>query len=278
MRSLIRYLIKNYAFLLFLLLEVTSLVFIFNFNSFQRARYLNSSNKITASVYQSFNSVYNYFELAKINRELAEENARLRSGIIEDQKIMTLDSTQFSKNENVFSYISARIINNSVNKQFNYITLNKGRKHGVKPDQGIISAEGLVGVITNVSESFSVGLSVLNQRWSVSAKLKNTGFFGSLAWNGSDYRFANLLEIPFHVQLSIGDTVITSGYSSIFPEGIIIGTIENFEKPEGENYYNIDVLLSTNFKALNFVEIIDNKKKVEIKELEKISQDGQIAN
>ena len=115
-----------------------------------------------------------------------------------------------------------------------------------------------------------MGLSLLNQRWSVSAKLKKNDFFGSLAWDGLDYRYANLLEIPFHVDVEVGDTVVTSGYSSIFPEGIMIGTVQSFEQPKGENYYDISVKLSTNFKALSYVEVIENKGKSEMDELEKL--------
>lgn len=269
MRSLIRYLIRNYAFLLFILLEVLSLVLMFNFNQYQKAKYLNSANKISASVYGTFNTVYNYFELARVNRELAAENAKLRAAVSGSLVKVNIDSIENLSSVNQFKYITAQVINNSVNKQFNYITLNKGSKHGVKPDQGIISGGSLVGVILNVSDSYSVGLSVLNQRWSVSAKIKRSGFFGSLAWDGRDFRNANLLEIPFHVHLQRGDTIVTSGFSSIFPEGILIGTIDDFEKPQGENYYNISVKLSVNFKALSFVDIIDNTHINEIKELEK---------
>ena len=176
--------------------------------------------------------------------------------------------------DTVFLFTPARIINNSVNKQQNYITLNKGRKHGIKEDQGILSTQGIVGVITSVSESYSTGLSLLNPRWSVSAKLKNSGYYGSLSWNGEDYQILDLLEIPFHVDLAIGDTIVTSGYSSIFPEGLMIGIIDAFKQPVGENYYDIKVRLSTDFKSIRYVEVIENLKKDEIENLEKSIKDG----
>ena len=254
---------------------------IFNFNNYQKVKYLNSANHVTASIYNSFNSVVNYFKLGKTNRELAVENAILKSLLQSDPRIKILPDSVFSAVNELdpeFRFISARVINNSVNKPSNYITLNKGSKHGIYPDQGIISTNGIVGVITHVSESFSMGLSVLNQRWSISAKLGESGFLGSLSWRDNEYRFADLTEIPFHIELAHGDTIVTSGYSSIFPEGIMIGTIQSFAQPEGGNYYDIKVKLSTNFKALTFVEVIDNLNKMEIDKLENLIQDDPIVN
>ena len=146
------------------------------------------------------------------------------------------------------------------------------------PDQGIIAAGGIVGVVIDVSESYAVGLSVLNRRWSISAKLKNTGYFGSLYWGGSNYREASLMEIPFHVNVEQGDSVVTSGYSSVFPEGIMIGTIQSFDKAEGENYYNIQVKLSTDFKSLSHVEVIRNLNRKEIEELEILNGSNERIN
>ena len=271
MRGLLRYLLKNYAFLLFLLLEVLSFILIFNFNSYQRVKYLNSSNRITASIYNSFNSVGSYFSLAAVNRKLAKENAQLKSLISDLPYIRITPYSIVSKAEitdSLYRFISAKVINNSVNKQDNYITLNKGRKDGIKPDQGIINSDGIVGVVTHVSESFSMGFSVLNKRWGASAKLKKSGTFGPLSWDGSDSKYANLTGIPFHVEIAVGDTVVTSSYSSVFPEGIMIGTIHTIEQPSGENYYNISVELAVDFRALSYVDVVDNLKRDEIKALE----------
>lgn len=271
MRNLFRYLLKHYAFLLFLLLEVFSFVLIFNFNSYQRVKYLNSSNRVTATVYNSFSAVGNYFNLAAVNRRLAKENAMLKSLISDLPYIRITPYSVVSKAEitdSVYRFISARVINNSVDKQNNYITLDKGRKHGIKPDQGIVNSEGIVGVITQVSESYSLGFSVLNKRWGASAKLQKSGTFGPLSWDGKDSRYANLTGIPFHVELAVGDTVVTSSYSSVFPEGIMIGTVHSLEKPPGENYYQISVKLAANFRALSYVDVIDNLKKAEIISLE----------
>ncbi len=248
------------------------MVFIVNFNSFQRARFLNSSNALTASLYASYSSVVQYFGLKKVNQDLVAENAELRN-LLDRYENMLVDSVaHFQNPDSTFRFVSARVINNSVNKQQNYITLNRGRKHGLRPDQGIISSTGVVGVVTAVSDSYAMGLSLLNPRWSLSAKLKKNGYYGSLIWNGKDHRVAMLNEIPFHVDLSVGDTIVTSGYSSVFPEGILIGTVKSFTQPPGENYYLIDVALSTDFKSVTRVEVIENLKKDELNELKEQQQ------
>jgi rod shape-determining protein MreC len=276
MRSLFRYLLKNHAFVLFILLEAFALAMVFNYNSFQKATYLNSANLVTGKVYAIYESVTGYFGLTKINRELAQENARLRM-LLENKPDYTANADSLFLNlpafDSVYRFIPAQIISNSVNRPFNYITLNKGSRHGIKPDMGIISASGIVGVVGQVSASYSMGLSVLNQRWSISAKLKNNGYYGSLMWDGQDYMMANLNEIPLHVDIAVGDTVVTSGYSSVFPEGILVGTINGFSEPDGENYYYIQVKLSVDFKNLSHVEVVENKSGNEIDELDKMLRD-----
>lgn len=278
MRSLLRFLVRNFAFLLFLFLEAVSLVLVFNYNSFQRSRFLNSANYISASFYNATSSVFQYFELARVNKELANENAYLRSvldeGTLEEISVSDSIITTFELPDSNFVFRAARIINNSANKQQNYITLNKGLEDGIKADQGILSPQGVVGVVTSVSNSYASGLSLLNPRWSISAKLKNSGYYGSLRWDGQNYRQADLLEIPIHVNLAQGDTVVTSGYSSIFPEGLLIGTILSFDKPQGENYYNIKVKLAVDFKSIRYVHVIENVKKEELKALENEVLDG----
>jgi rod shape-determining protein MreC len=175
--------------------------------------------------------------------------------------------------ETTYEFIQARIVNNSVNKQYNYVTLNKGRRDGVMPDMGIIGSGGVVvGVVTNVTEHYSSGPSILNRRWFVSSKIKKNNYFGRLAWDGYDYQRAKLNEIPFHVELAVGDTIVTSGYSSIFPEGFLIGTIEEFNHSSGANFYEIIIRLSTDFKTLSHVELVKNNFIEEQTELEELNR------
>lgn len=280
MRGLLRYIIKNYAFLLFLLLEIVSLLFVFNFNKYQKVQYLNSSNRITASVYNSFNSVIKYFALAKVNQSLAEENAKLKSAQTSFPIEISSDSVSvnFVHTNSSYQYISAWVINNSVNKTLNYITLNKGRKDGVKPDMGIVSPQGIVGVVVSVSDNYATGFSVLNKRWGASAKLKKSGYFGPVEWSGGDYQIANLMEIPFHVKLAVGDTIVTSSYSAVFPEGIMIGIVHSFEQPEGENFYQIRIKLATDFKSIHYVEVVDNLNKAQLNKLNNLIENGAADN
>lgn len=277
MSSLFRFLLRHHVFILFILLEVLSLVLVFNYNNYQRSVYLNSSNRITGNIYNAYSKVTNYFSLPRVNQELAAENARLKGLLAQQPGTVQLPENMIQRQPDggySFSFVSARLISNSVNRQHNFITLNKGRKDGIKPDQGVISASGVVGVITNVSESFSTGISLLNPRWNISAKLKKNDYFGSLSWDGRDYRFAQLNEIPFHVPLAKGDTIVTSGFSSIFPEGIMLGTIESFEKGGGNNFFVVQVRLSVDFKSVTYVEVIENHHRDEIEQLQKMINDG----
>ncbi len=276
MRNLFRFLLQNHLILLFLLLETASFIFLFNFNNFQKVRFLNSSGRLIGKVYETYSRVTDYFSLPSVNRDLASENARLRTRLAAfTPGVVVPDSLTIAGEggEARYSFIAARVVGNSVDKQHNYLTLDKGAADGVKPDMGILTAQGVAGIITNVSASYSTGLSLLNTRWNISAKIARNHYFGSLTWDGKNYRKALLNDIPFHVDLAVGDTIVTSGYSTTFPEGILLGTIESFEKGGGDNFYTIRVILSVDFRALTYVEIIDNKDKTEILSIEKLTSD-----
>jgi rod shape-determining protein MreC len=164
------------------------------------------------------------------------------------------------------------VVNNSINQQHNFITLNKGRHDGVKPDMGVIANGQVVGLVTNVSENFSTVISILNSRWKISAKIKRNDYFGSLSWDGKDYRRVQLNEMPYHVPVQNGDTVVTTGYSSSFPEGLVIGTISDFSIGSGSNFYKIEVMLAADFKNLVIVGLVENKQLNEIKQLESLNK------
>ena len=271
MRSLFRFLLRNYFLMMFLALEAISFVLIVSFNNYQRVAFVNSSSNFAGAVYEKFSSIDDYFSLSRTNARLAADNASLRKQL---QLRMSLQE-QYPVNRPdtveapAYIFTAAKVISNSVNKQLNYITLNKGSRHGIKPDMGIIDASGIVGVITDVSPNYSTGLSMLNRRLSVPAKITQNNYFGSLVWDGESYNTADLREIPFHIIVNVGDTVVTSGYSNVFPEGIMIGTIKKYDVESGTNFYNIKVELSTNFKTLKYVEVVQNTKRAELINLEK---------
>jgi rod shape-determining protein MreC len=278
MWSLFRYLYRHHAFILFLFLEITAFILIFSYSNFQRSAYINSSNQIAGTIYTRYSSVLNYFHLSAVNRQLAEENAQLRQKLLNTIPVAGASDTITLMDEEYAGFyktVPARVINNSVNRQHNYITLDKGARHGIRPDMGVITYNGVAGVVTHVSESYAVAISMLNKRWNVSAKLKRNNYFGSLTWDGKDYQYALLNEIPFHVDLMKGDTLVTSGFSSYFPEGLLLGVVESFSKEGGDNFYKIHVKLSADFKSLTYVEIIDKRQGSEINALEKLSSDGE---
>jgi rod shape-determining protein MreC len=270
MRGLFRFLLRNYFLMMFLALEAISFVLIISFNNYQRVTFINSTNNIAGTVYERFSTLDDYFSLGSTNRKLAAENAALKKKL--QFLIMNQEKYPVNRPDTVeapaYYFTSAKVISNSVNKQFNYITINKGSRHGIKPDMGIINSEGVVGVITNVSKNYSTGLSLLNKRLSIPAKITKNNYFGALVWDGEHYNTADLKEIPFHIIVNVGDTVVTSGYSNIFPEGIMIGTIKQYDVESGTNFYNIKVELSTDFKTLKYVEVVKNTRREEQIKLE----------
>jgi rod shape-determining protein MreC len=275
MRNFIRFILKHHFILLFLMIEVACLVMVLNYNSYQRAAWLSSSNRISGAIYRSYSNTSQYLMLRRINEELAAENTYLRSQLPESFRVSKdyFNTVYDSLSEQQFIYRTAQVINNSVNKYFNYMTLNKGYQHGIREEMGVISSKGVVGVVKNVSDHYSTVISILNTRLLISAKLKESGFFGALEWDGRRYTHAWLNEIPMHASVAVGDLVVTSGYSAIFPEGILLGTVDQVEKDKGESFYRIKVKLSVDFKDLAYVEVIGNAMREERLELEKESAD-----
>lgn len=276
MRNFFRFIEKYHFFLLFLVFETLALYLVVNYNQLQQQTFISTSNRVTASFLEVSGSFRNYFVLKRANDELSRENAFLRSqlqNMAETAPSRNVASSVDLLTPDRFHYRQAKVINNSVNKQFNYITINRGAMHGIKPETGVISARGLVGVVKNVSSHYSTVISLLNTRLKVSAKLRDSNFFGSLEWDGDSYRHVVLTEIPAHAPVQIGDAVVTSGYSTIFPDGILVGTIEDFILGEGEGFYRIKVKLSVDFKSLAYVEVAEKITGEEQRNLEKQSQD-----
>ncbi|MFP4288338.1 MAG: rod shape-determining protein MreC [Bacteroidales bacterium] len=270
MRNLISYILKNYFFFLFLLLQVVSFIFIVQNHQHHRSFFFNSSNYVVGSIYQINKNIVKYFSLAKTNRQLSKENNELLSQIQgsflkTDQQVFTYRDTLYQRN---FSYINARVINNSVTSRNNYITLNKGRKHGVKPDMGIITSHGVIGIVRNVSQNFSTAISLLHSDSQISARIQKNNHLGTLIWEGFDYKKATMLYIPTHIDLNVGDTIVTSGFSQIFPADVFLGTIADFEIRRGDNFYTLEVDLATDFNQLDYVNVVNNIFKEELETLE----------
>ena len=249
MRNLILFLTKNYYFILFLSLESLSLFFVFQNNHFQRAHFLNSSNAISGSIYSAYSGITDYFGLHETNQKLADENVRLRNQLRQSfsyhagSPVAIRDSVHRQQ----YVYVSAKVVNNSTNRRTNYLTLNAGSEQGVKGEMAVICSEGVVGIVRDVSANFSSVMSVLHTNTRIPVNIKKFGENSILIWDGTDEWHARLERIPSHLELMRGDTVVTSSYSSIFPEGVMVGRIESFEKIAGNTFYNVTIRLSTDF-------------------------------
>ncbi len=259
MRSLLDFLLRIHFLILFILIEVFSIILLVNNNHFQQSAVVNMSRQISGRYYTRTSNLKQYFSLAEQNRMLAEENTKLMSILeskhrIEKQDIIHVYDT--IRNQQ-YTHTPAQIINNTINNKHNYLTLNKGYQHGIKPEMAVISQDGVVGIVKGVSKNYSTVISMLNLDYKISAKVKKNQYFGSLSWDGVNYRTVILNEIPLHADIQVGDTIVTSGFSSIYPEGVMIGTIKEFEEKAG-SFYEIEVTLSVDFKRIYHVYVVGN--------------------
>lgn len=270
MRNLIFFLYKYHAFFLFFVLEVIAFVFIFRFNHYQKASFLNYTGSVSNNFYTGISNTKDYFSLRRVNDSLQTENARLRNQLITSYynnkiSLTNINDTVFKQQ---YSYIAARVVNNSVTKRNNYITLNRGRLHGIQEEMGVISENGIVGIVMHVSNHYCTVLSMLNSNCKISAKIKKNDAFGSLVWDGKDPVVAKLLDVNKHVPVAIGDLVVTSNFSPIFPEGLPIGKVNMHTLDAGDNFHNIKIDLFTDFSTVSTVYIIKNLYKAEQEVLE----------
>jgi len=286
MLNLLTFLRRNYAFFLFLLLETIALSLVVS-SGHQSAIFAFTSNQLGGQAFSSWASITHYFHLAETNKQLTEENTFLRSQIKSsflDRDNRAFNDIEISKdttnlllqNDTIspsFDYLSAKVISNSVHKQKNYLMLNKGRKHGIYENMGVVGTHGCVGIVYSVSNDFCTVVSLLNTKTRISVKLASNQELGSLHWDGISAQHAQLKSIETYIPIQVGDTIISSGFSHIFPEGILIGTIADFYTSVEKNTYQISVKLSTRFSTLNYVTIIRNHYYEEQLMLEKLKED-----
>ncbi|HEX8037915.1 MAG TPA: rod shape-determining protein MreC [Chryseosolibacter sp.] len=276
MQRLLLFFYQYRAFFTFLVLELFCAWLIVGNNPYQGARFFNSSNGLVASLNNVSHGVREYFLLRQINSTLAGENAYLRSKFEEMNQFRYITSGGPAADTAVasqFDFVSAKVVNNTVNRFTNFITINKGEEDGLKPGMAVISSMGVIGKVRTVSRHYSVVTSILHVDVEVSALLKRTGHFGTAQWDGQDPDYVKLKFIPRHVEPVKGDTVVTSGYNAIFPEGIMIGLIDEVRLTD-ELFYDLKVKLSQDFRKLSYVEVIKNSLKEELDSLEQtVSQE-----
>lgn len=269
MRYFFSFLIKNHFFFLFLVLELISFSFIIKHNRYQGSKIINNTNQITGSIFTGANNISDYFELTSINRELAEENAILKTSSFIQNKTNKYETVQTDTN---YNFVSARVINNSTNRHSNYLMLNKGKKHGIEKDMGVVSHKGIVGIVIGVSENYSTVMSVIHKNTKISARIKKNLQLVNLIWDEKSYKYGTITDIPTHINLVKGDTIITSGFSLVFPEEIMIGTFEKYKTEKGESLNKAVLKFSNDFNSLNYVYIVKNTNKKEQLDLIKDSQ------
>ncbi len=263
-------LIKEYDYVLvFLLLVIASAILMSRTASYQSSRLMAWSNSIAGRWFQGVHSVSSYFGLKSENDRLAAENAALKAQL-ESSYIHFSDSI-FEYRDTVyhqrFSYTEAQVIKNTWSQQNNYIMIGKGRNSGIEPDQAVVSPDGIVGVVVSVSANFATVMPVLHSDSRNSVKVKRTGISGSLVWDGKDYRYAQVIDVPTTHQFNQGDTIITSGLAGDFPEGIAVGYVESAENLSGSGFYRVTIRLATDFNKLDHVYIIDNRFREEQQQL-----------
>jgi len=258
MRNLLEFLRRNYFILLFLFLETVSLILFFNFNEFQNTAIYNASSTVSGGLNSLFRNFSEYFSLRETNKRLVEELARLHSQL--PGAYYRSDRYSWYHNDTLYKlqyrYISAKVISNSTNKRNNFVMINKGSYQGIKNHMGVILGNRIVGQVVGVSTHFSWIMSMLNKESRISGKIKKNNQLVNIEWPGGNYRHGSVKEIPKHVEVRIGDTIITSGNSDIFPEGILIGTISDYTVAQDENFNYATILFSTDFNSLGYVEIV----------------------
>lgn len=269
MRSLLNFLVRFSNIIIFILLEIVAFYMLAKNDGYHNIMLSNKLIALEGSLENKISSTSEYFRLRDVNTALAAENLELRNRL---ERVFRDDEQYFTPvNDTVHSqqyiYTRARVIRQSTNRQKNFITLNKGTRDGVEQGMAVAGPDGIVGTIVGTSNNFSIAMSVLNLDFRLSARFKKSGYFGSLSWDGLDDDIVSLNEIPHHVQIEIGDTIETSGYSLVFPAGILVGQVSDFDTGGGD-FFDIEVKLATDFHNTDYIYIIGNLKKNEQNDLQ----------
>lgn len=277
MENLLLFFKRFGLFIQFLALEIVAIVLLVSFNGYQRSVFMSSAGWLSGSLYETVDAVSGYFHLREVNEALSAENARLKNELAryrhQDDMAMVsaVDSLYLTAADTAYwqpyRYVSARIIQHSINKAQNYITINKGTEAGIRPDMGVVSAQGVVGIVKSVSKHYAVVMPLLNVQSRISCKLDSSKNFGSLIWDSADYRYATMQEVPGHVQVMPGETVSTSGFSAIFPAGIPVGKVVDVDINNENSFLEIQLELAVDFSKIDMVHVIQFEGRDELKNL-----------
>lgn len=278
MRNLLNFLLKYNYWLLFILLEVICFVLLFRFNNYQQSVFFTSANVVAGKVYEVSGGISSYFHLKSVNEDLLDRNMALEQQItnlenrLKDYRIdsITMNSIRYLEQAD-YKIFKAHVIRNSLNQADNYITLDKGSSSGIRPEMGVVDGNGVVGIVYKTSPSYSLVISVLNCKSSISCKIIGSEYFGYLKWEYGDSRYAYLKDLPRHAEFNLGDTVVTSGYSTVFPAGVMVGTVDDMSDSNDGLSYLLKIKLATDFGKLGNVRVISRSGQGEQRELENMS-------
>ena len=285
MRNLLEFLAKYNHWFVFLILEVVSMVLLFQYNSYQGSAWFSSANAVTGKLYEWDANVETFFSLTKVNQELTQRNAYLEQEVqkLSDSLVcVTKDSSIYHRDQFAllrnYRLIPAKVVANSIDKPGNLMTIDKGSADGIHKDMGVISGTGVVGIVYLVAEHYAIVIPVLNTKLNISCMIQNRGYFGYLRWKGGVSDLAYLEEVPRHAHFKLGDYVVTSGYSAVFPPGVRVGRILHvFNSADGLSY-RVQLRLSTDFARLRDVCVIDDTAMKERLEIMRAAQDSIESN
>ncbi len=269
MQQIFNFLIRNKNSILFLILLAVSFFLTIQNHSFHKSKFISSANSVTGGVYAWANNIDTYLHLDEYNQRLLEENNKLRNIISNIHDSISVEKQLF---EGDYLFRTARVINNNFAKTDNYLTLNRGKNSGIQQEYGVITSQGIVGIVDRVNDGYSRVISILNSRSRLNAQLNKTNHFGSLIWNGKDPNVVQLIDVPRQAPLKKGDTIITGGRSLIFPKGLPIGRIQDFSLDQTQSYYTINVKLFNDMTNIGYVYVIENVNKDEVKALQENEQ------
>ncbi|HUM53464.1 MAG TPA: rod shape-determining protein MreC, partial [Chitinophagales bacterium] len=263
MRSIYYLFSRFYVLILFVVLEFFALSLIFKSHKYQEVKFLNTTNGMVGTVLGYVNGFNTFIHLGKNNKALVEENALLKKQIQFQNQYPSDSNLPRNSDLYTFDYVVAKIENNSINKNINYITINKGSKDGLQKGLGVISSNGVVGIITNVSENFALVMSVISVKSLVGVRHKNSNALGNLRWNGGDPNTLQIDGFSKTIPVKKNDTIVTAGFSSIFPPNVLVATVKDVKPDEGSSFYDINVHLTNNISSLSYVYVVKNNKKNE---------------
>ncbi len=273
MKHLMELLWRYNHWLLFLMLEALSLTLLLRFSPYRQSVWLSSAGWVAGTVYDWADRVTAYFRLKEVNEGLARRNVWLEERVssLEEQLREVSDSSAAEQTGVPPYWITrARVIKNSLNRTDNYITLDRGSAAGIRPDMGVAGTDGVVGIVCKVSPHYALVLSVLNSRSNISCMIQGSGYFGYLRWEGGDPRYAWLEDLPLHAEFGLGDTVVTSGYSAVFPKGVAVGTVDDAVDADDGLSYRLKIRLTTDFGRLDAVRVLARTGREEQKKLEEV--------